>query len=429
MTNGYGKLTLTNGARLELGRIYTLTAKPARGNVLGWWRVSTNAGTADDFQWLNSAVRFRMSENLVIESVFITNVFQAALGSYHGLVFHQTNADQLDPQMSGSAAVTITAAGAFSGKISLCSGTYPISGQLELTDNHASYFGPVLGPSQIPGPTNIFHGAYSINRGKLPPLQLKFSFNANQPGALTGVLQTNDADAGIAFSAPSTPYLYHNADEGYYTMTYYGPTKSGGYGTATIDKTGLVRAVIHLPDRVDTVILTVRQQADGSFSLFTPLYSGRKGLFIGTFSVAGGEIFTQNATNSLIWIKPDRSDAYTVGFTESLSAYGSHYARRSTYDLFDWNSGVIELEDGVNYNYSADIDYDGASIYVAPTEDDHLVTFSVNPKTGELSGLFYPNHIWHGISFNGITVGQSVYGFFLGPYRPGWVYLGKSGSN
>ena len=421
LTNGNGKLSLANGAMLEVGRFYTVTAKPAPGNILGWWRVSTNTATPGDVQWVSSGVRFRMAENLAIQAVFITNPFQAAQGSYSGLVLNKPDGVQISPPMSGSFSLSIAAAGTYSAILRLCSGTYSFSGQLNLVENKQSFLVPAIDPTatELPGPINVFYGSNTISRGKLAPLTVQFSLDQNQPGVLTGVIRTNDANS-IPFSARLTPSLRFNRNEGNYTIQFQGETTAGAYGSALANEHG-VKIVINLPDQMGALTFSSREDANGSFTVFAPLYSG-KGLLIGSLTLTNGQILSQ-PTDSLVWIKPG-SHLYPDGIYDSLTAYGDYYARRSAFDWVDWDSGVIEIQDGWDIDYSADVFYNRGSLYVPWDENDHSISISGNTRTGEVWGWFYPDNSWHAISFKGVMVDQYAYGFFIGEHRPGWFSFG-----
>ena len=80
---------LTNGAMLNIGEGYTLTAVAAKNYVLTNWTVATN-GTV--FLTTNSAtLHFVMKEGMEIAANFTTNLFIGAAETYNGLFYDATN--------------------------------------------------------------------------------------------------------------------------------------------------------------------------------------------------------------------------------------------------------------------------------------------------------------------------------------------------
>ena len=98
-----------NGALLEIGKTYTLTAKPLAGNLFAGWTGS--------FTSPNPVLSFPMQSNLVITANFIPNPFIPIKGKYYGLL-SSTNTPR-DHNRSGSFLFTLTDAGAFSGSFQL----------------------------------------------------------------------------------------------------------------------------------------------------------------------------------------------------------------------------------------------------------------------------------------------------------------------
>ena len=104
--DGAGSTTLTNGARLEVGRGYQVTAVPASGNLFrGWW------DTNGDLLSSKPKLTFIMQSNLVLGAQFITNPFPRLAGSYNGL-FYRTNG--VSAESSGFLKLTLSAQGSYS---------------------------------------------------------------------------------------------------------------------------------------------------------------------------------------------------------------------------------------------------------------------------------------------------------------------------
>ena len=87
---GHGKITgQANQARLEINKVYTVTAVPIGNWVFANWSSGTNTNSLSPLP--NSAsLSFLMSSNLILQANFVTNPFTAVAGVYNGL-FSPTN--------------------------------------------------------------------------------------------------------------------------------------------------------------------------------------------------------------------------------------------------------------------------------------------------------------------------------------------------
>jgi plastocyanin len=103
---------------LEVGKVFTLTAQPAAGQLFGGWGGVTN---------MNSAVlNFIMEPNLQITAYFVPNIFASVGGKYSGLVADTNNPM---PETSGAMQLQLSTKGGFSGKLQMNNASYQFRGQ------------------------------------------------------------------------------------------------------------------------------------------------------------------------------------------------------------------------------------------------------------------------------------------------------------
>jgi len=115
---GLGSVTPDlNNMPLEIGKVYSLTARPARGWLYSDWNGSYGQGPV---------LSFLMREQLTNVVTFVRNPFPAVAGNYAGLVL-DTNAPA--PASSGLLSLKLRDSGAFSGKLALGGARHSLSGQ------------------------------------------------------------------------------------------------------------------------------------------------------------------------------------------------------------------------------------------------------------------------------------------------------------
>jgi hypothetical protein len=119
-TLGLGSVSgLRNGALLEVGKTYSVRASPLSGQVFaGWQGVSSQS----------PLLTFVMQPNLTLVATFVPSPFPAVKGNYNGLINNQT---AVMPENSGAFAVTVTASGAFSGRVMLAGTRHGFHGRFD----------------------------------------------------------------------------------------------------------------------------------------------------------------------------------------------------------------------------------------------------------------------------------------------------------
>jgi hypothetical protein len=219
-TNGQGTLSpdLTRKV-LELGQLYTVTARPARGFVFQSWEGPGLASTN------NAALSFVIVSNgMTLVANFVTNPFPAVAGTYKGLFLEPSN---VQPDSSGTFALQLGQSGSFSGKLGMNGTSYPFNGKFNLT-----------GASTVP-----------VLRHALPPtvlgLQLDRAVESGKLGGwVTNLVGTNIVVSEVLaernlFNASSNPAP--QAGTRRFTLRRGPDHTEIGRGQATIAKSGTVK--------------------------------------------------------------------------------------------------------------------------------------------------------------------------------------------
>ena len=113
-TNGPGSVTpVDNGKLLAMGTNYTLTATSAKNWLFSNWVASGS----ESFVSNSPVLKFTMQSNLVLTANFVTNLFLAVQGAYHGL-FAPTGSMRGETN-SGSFVLNLLSTGTFTGDLFL----------------------------------------------------------------------------------------------------------------------------------------------------------------------------------------------------------------------------------------------------------------------------------------------------------------------
>ena len=155
-----------NGRNLQLGKRYTVTAKPAPGYIFAGWENATPTNSR--------TITFEMTSGLVLVANFVPNPFPAVAGTYLGLFF-DADPNRFRPENSGQIGIRLGNRGAFSGKVTLAGTAHGFRGQ----------FDPA-GRAQV-----------SILRGARPPIAISLVLDLIEGGSTIDgtVSTTSDANS------------------------------------------------------------------------------------------------------------------------------------------------------------------------------------------------------------------------------------------
>ena len=125
---------------LYIGNVYRVTAKPDKDNLFVTWSNAPSQG---------AALNFEMSSNLILYAYFAPNPFKDLRGKYNGSF---TSADTNSSIVAGSFVLSLSSAGAFSGKITQGHKRYSFTGRFDINGD-ASII--ILRPGLLPLNTHL----------------------------------------------------------------------------------------------------------------------------------------------------------------------------------------------------------------------------------------------------------------------------------
>lgn len=315
LVSGNGTVSPASTLRsLVPGKKYSLTAIPAKGSVFAVW--SSNGTVVATSPTLN----FVAASNVMLQANFITNPFIPVMGVYHGLFYVSSNVTQ---QSSGSLLLTMSSAGAYSGKLMLGAQAHSISGQFSAT-------GAATKSITIPGQNSL-------------TVQLQLSPTNN---LLTGTVSDGDWTAQLVADLAVYSRTNPAPQAGKYTLVIP-PSASGsnepagnGFGAVTVSDLGTVTFSGTLGD--GTPVATSGVVADGLWPLYLPLYGGKGAIF-------GWLTFTNDTSfgGQVAWFKqPEANKPYPAGFTNSPDVFGSAYHYTNGMALVSFSNGTLSLTNG-----------------------------------------------------------------------------------
>ena len=403
---GLGKVTgPTNAAMLEVGRGYTLTAKPARGYLFGGWSGSNNLHTA--------TLKFLMQSNWNLTATFVTNLFPYVKGTYNGL-FHDTNT--VEQISSGFFTLTVGDVGGYSGKLLLNGKSHSLKGTLWVDGT---------GTNTVARPgTNALRATMALDL-------------TNGTDRITGLVSEETssnavwsvdlvADRAVFGGTNLAPLM------GKYTMVIpsdTNPSAGGpfgdGYGTVSVSSKGGVSFSGALADGTKVTQKTSLSKI-GQWPLYLPLYKG-KGALVSwvTFDTNAP---TTDFSGVLNWFKqPQPVRYFPGGFTNETAIAGSLFTKpASTNWVINVTNAVVAFTNGnlsANFTNTIAIDAKGKLI----NQSTNKLSLSASKSSGTFSGSATPLAGGKAVSFKGAVLQKQTngFGFFLGTNSSGRVSIGQ----
>jgi plastocyanin len=219
-----------DGHTLQIGKVYTVTARPAAGQVFAGWQGVTVGASAP-------RLSFTMASNLVLVATFVPNPFVELSGAYSGLFL---NSNAIIPPTTGSFKLQLAQSGSFSGKVAMNGTTYSFHGQ----------FSPQ-------GATSV-----AVMRRNLAPvilnlqLDLAGSAHAVQGTATDGVWVSDVLGYPAGYNARSSPAPQSGQRPFVLKWTLLPDAAEAGSGVAYINPSGAVNARGNLVDGRKFVAVT-----------------------------------------------------------------------------------------------------------------------------------------------------------------------------
>ncbi len=356
----HGDALPANGAWLNTGESYTVTARAGANSLFaGWWTNSAPAGA-------NATLNFVMEPGLAIQGAFLTNLFPAAAGAYNGLFLTSNAVTEATAGMLRNLALTAT--GAFSAQLLLAGTTNPFTGAFNPAGQSsnsilrsASRGGPLTVQLTLTGSTAPFTITGSVAGGTNPawssPLYAQAAAAATPSAEYTLLILPGP-------SAPAAP-----PGDGYALITNHA-------GSVTLNGA--------LADGA-TFSQTVPVSPDGDLPLYAGLYTNT-GLLLGWINLA--HLNSAPPLGGLAWLRPAHAGALNIGaFTNYVAVQGWAWtnppARQAALAL---TNGQLQISGGA---LAAPLNFN-----VTRNSSNSLVTSSnspigtVNPKTGQVTLTF-----------------------------------------
>ena len=404
-TNGAGTISgATNNQVLEFDRTYTLTAKPATGNLFAGWTGSTSSPSA--------SLKFLMASNLAFTAHFVTNPFPQLKGIYTGLFYNSTNTEQ---RSSGYLKLTLGSSGSYSAKVSLNGKSHSASG--------------VLSPDGT--------GNCVFKRTETNALVAALSLDVtNQTDRIEGSLaeQATNATlwtAALALNRPTFTKTNPAPNSGRYTLCILPDAGSPaspqgeGWGTLSLSSLGTLTFSGTLADGTK-VSQTTTLSRSGNWPLYLSLYKGKGSLLCP--AILDTNQPESDITGALHWFKQAQPTAKIcpAGFTNLTSVLGSRFVPPSlTNALLNLTDGSIEFSlDNISPVFTNSISLTPQSTIL--NQSANKLSISVSKSTGRFSGSVVPPTGGKAIPFSGAFLQRQILGagFFIETNRSGNVILG-----
>ncbi|HWD18447.1 MAG TPA: Ig-like domain-containing protein [Verrucomicrobiae bacterium] len=376
---------LVNGNTYLTGTVYPAVATPSNGWIFGGW-MDENNNVISALPKLN----FNMHAGAGLTANFLTSPYPAKSATYVGLFSAD---DGLTPTNAGYMAVTLGHNGAWTAKLLIGAGSYPISGQFGDDSMGGISSGVIINPKTKPLLVLLSLDA-SANPTEMALTISSFASSAGGDPVWTASSQKLFL-CGPATPAPTVgrynialPGLPASVDGQSGLVVSNGPY-GYGYASATLDAKGNVVFVANLPDNTSAFSFSTFLTTDGRFPFYASLYKG-KGI------VGGWMIFTNDAVN-LYQVESTEQGAW-IALPGALKAYPNGFSTDETpFDQIAGGELYIPLKKGVPLfgqanavTFAFDL-YGGAQSFAFnPAKDTFALTApasaSFNPATGILTG-------------------------------------------
>ncbi|PWU15994.1 MAG: hypothetical protein C5B50_14235 [Verrucomicrobia bacterium] len=400
--SGHGSVTPDlNGQFLQVGKSYTLTAKPAADSIFVNWTVGFVSGS--------SAIKFVMQQDLALQANFIPNPFILLKGSYSGIFYNPTN---LTSDKAGSFMATVSGKGVCSARTVVGGKSFTMRGAFD--------------------PTGFMTNA--VPRPGLSPLFFQLSLDLSGGDQITGQVTDGAWISALTayragFSASRNPWPQPSK----YTLAIpgsedadLGPSGFGGASLA-VDANGGVKVSGALADNSKFTSSGFLSK-DAIFPIFAALYQG-KGVLIGWAATTNTP--ASDLTADMLWVKAadPASALYPAGFGFEAACIGSKYTPAvAPASALTFTNGVALLQHG-----GLPTIFTNQFMIIAGNKvlnvGTNKMALSVSTSTGLFSGTVSDPSTGTPLPCSGVLL-QNVsagYGFFLRDGQSGSIYLGPPG--
>ncbi len=383
---GNGSITPNlDGKQIEIGRTFTLTAKPAPGHLFSHW---------SGFENTNSPVlTFVMQSNEVLRAHFVPSPFIGVEGIYSGLFF---DTDSPAHENAGSFNLTLDGKGGFKGAV------------------------------QQGAKARKFGGSFSLNQtadvalpasAADPALHLSLQIDTAS-GRITGLVSNRVSTA--ALNAERNPFTsaVMSPFAGNYNVVFpsAGTPAGSGFGTLKVSSNGKVSGRGTLADRSAWKVISTTA-VDGRVPVYVSLYRGGGSLF-GWLS-----LINDNGNTGIVrWTKPGSVGGtfYPRGFTNESAVLSERYVPRPAgVPMLPESEVVIEVEGGDSLSFMNLATLGGDNKLAG----DNGLSLTLVPAKGTLSGTFLDPLSGKKRSLKGVVLPgrNEAHGLFFGTDESGRV--------
>jgi len=357
-----GDVKPANGAMLNIGEGYTLTAHPGVGYIFSNWLVSSTGLMPN-----SSILHFIMETNLTVTANFTPNLFIGASGIYNGLFYQPDNVTEQTAGMLKN--LRLGQNGTYSGTLMLKGVPYSLISSFNSSGYASNYIrrtaaqgGPVAVQMTLDWTSGQISGSVSNldTAGWDSPLEAEKSTESPPSAEYTLLLEPGTNVAGEI--PPGFGYMLITNHNGSVIL-------SGALADGTAFNQAPPLGVM------------------GDIPVYASLY-GNAGLLLGWLGLSNG---TAAAESPMVWIKPAaRTGIYSGGFTNYLSVMGSGWTnpppKTSAVSLLDGSLSItnasLDLTFMVSITNNSVVETSGAA------NPPNSLKGTVAPKTGLLTITF-----------------------------------------
>ena len=402
ITNGTGAV-LPNLTKtpLEIGRTYTITAKPALGNLFSNWLGAVTSSLP--------TISFVMESNLTLIVNFVPSPFIPIKGSYRGLFF-DTNAiaatNAPGHNSAGAVSITLDDKGGFRGTTTQGARVRPFTGKFSL--EHVALV-------SLPATTRD------------PALTLALEIDIANAVISGTVSNAAFSSALFAMRAPFSSRSNPATNAGSYRAAFPGADDPAlapfgdGYMSFTVSTSGRVSGRGTLADGSTFVLLT-STLSNACTPVYVSLYRGGGSLF-GWLIATNGDV--NDVSGTLWWIKPGTvgGTLYPLGFSNQVEVLGSRYIAPPR------NTPVLGITNGVVMVSGGDLNPPTTNSVTLGSDNkiagDNSLSLTLSSTLGSMSGSFIEPITLKKRTVRGIVLlkQNQARGFFLGPVQSGRVLV------
>ncbi len=404
ITNGAGVILPKLSGELEIGREFSITARPVSGNIFSNWLSGISPSEPQPIV-SGPTLTFVMQSNLTIVANFVPSPFIPVVGVYNGLFFDTNSPAHAN---AGAFTATLDANGGLKGSVRMGTRvrkfTTAFSAErIAVTNIAATATDPALTMAlELDAINSVMTGtiSFSSNITTLRACRNPFS-NANRA---------------------STAGLYNGALPGADDPTL--APAGDGFTALTVSTAGRVSGKGTLADGTALKIAGATSR-DAQVPVYVPLYSGRGSVF-GWLTVTNGDL--NDVAGTLWWTKPGTVGGafYPKGFSNQIETIGSRYvAPPSGTPVLTLVNGVATLSGGDLISPLTNSITLGGDNKIA---SDNQLTLAISAPKGAVKGSFVDASSNTKRSIKGIALPKQnqARGFFLGADQSGRLFVGEA---